>query len=153
MLRIQAIHLGLILILGLPFFACGDDNQGQGQGLDSLMTDSIPVDTATGLAAQVVVPELVGRWQLVEMRNGDMPMSTDDIGESVMELTPTGRMITSAPDLPPEEVEFSYRNDSLYNEDFGTVQRIEALTSDQLILLMEIDNTPIRWIYRRMPPQ
>lgn len=151
MMHITSLRFWAALLLCLSFWACEDRGQGNGGDADSLLTDSIPYDTVALPPGQPIVPELVGRWQLVEMRNGEMPMSTDDIGESVMELTAAGQMITSAPDLPPETVAFSYRNDSLYNEDFGTVQRIEELSTQRLVLLMEVDNTPIRWIYQRLP--
>lgn len=144
MTHLNAFRFWVCLLLCLPVIACQDE--GKGTQDDAFMTDSIPTDSL----GQVIVPELLGRWQLVEMRNGDMPMSTEEIGESVMELTAQGRMITQTPDLPEEETEFSYRNDSLYNEDLGTIQRIEELSDQRLVLYMEVDKTPIRWIYRRL---
>ncbi|MEM7655492.1 MAG: hypothetical protein AAF399_05130 [Bacteroidota bacterium] len=141
----QLLFIGASVLL---LFGCGNESEEANQ--TELATDSVTIALPPDLVT--LAPELIGSWKLEEMSYGSNIMSIADLGESTLEFTETGKMISSTPDLPPEESDFSFYNDTIRSDIDGVEQRIELLTGVQLVLVSTIDGTEIKRVYSRITP-
>lgn len=130
--------------------ACSSNEPATSDDQEEVSSDSIQVEIPE--AGPAISPELIGTWRLEEMRYGNTPMSIQDTGESTLEFTDKGTMITSAPGLSPEETTFTFENDVIVSDLDGLTQKIIELEGDRLVLVYEIDNTEIKRIFSRVIP-
>ncbi|MEM7371237.1 MAG: lipocalin family protein [Bacteroidota bacterium] len=130
--------------------SCSSNEHATTESQEEGMSDSILVEILE--AGPSISPELIGTWRMEEMRYGNTPMSIEDTGESTLEFTDKGTMITSAPGLSPEETTFTFENDVIVSDLDGLTQKIVELSGDRLVLVYEIDNTEIKRIFTRVTP-
>lgn len=136
----------ILIFFGFVFVLFSCDSTTESSNASS--KDSLEVEIIDNEAA-AVAPNLIGRWQLKEIRMGNTPMSMEDFGVSTIEFTADGNMISRAPDLPAETFPFELDNDVISSEGQDGDQRIEEVTDSRLVLVSTIDGTDIKYIYDR----
>ncbi|TAE51441.1 MAG: hypothetical protein EAZ89_10135 [Bacteroidetes bacterium] len=134
--------------------SCTSSETQEKTGADTLAADTLVI-TGPDLsvkAAPTVLPELVGKWQLVEIQSGEStPMGMDLTGNSAWEFTADGNLIISAPDLGSQSYPFTYENGVIRSEGTPDDQLVTELTPNRLVLSYTIDNTEIRNVFKRQP--
>lgn len=113
-------------------------------------TDASPADSAE---AESIAPveensPLLGTWQMVEMRTGDLIISESDLGLSLTHFTEQGTMIQESDDLSPLEQDFRVADSYLITKQEGK-QLIQLLNKDSLVLSKIVDAEPIVYTYIR----
>lgn len=144
-LGVIALSLPLLLLV-----SCGNegepaDSEGPAEG-DTLV---VVLPEEPSLTVAEAAPELIGTWQLEEMRVGDTPMSVDEVGESTLTFTAEGEMVSATPELGEETTPFVYQDGLILIDDGFGARRIEQLTNEHLELGVSIDGETVRYRYRR----
>ncbi|GAB4412202.1 MAG: hypothetical protein OHK0039_17980 [Bacteroidia bacterium] len=139
----------LLLILGLAFQACEPSTQQETpEDADTLSIDSIVYEEMRERGLATIAPELIGVWQLEEMRLDDTPMSVGDVGENFLEFRADGLRIATSPGTSPDTSAFVYEDNTIRTE-LDENLRIEEISSTRLVLSTTLDNTTVRYIYKR----
>jgi hypothetical protein len=140
-------RLFFLACLFLGLMSCESSDSGKTEETSRTDSDSVAVFLPPDLVT--LAPELIGSWKLEEVSYGSTILSTDETGESSLEFTKNGLMISSTPDLPPEESRFTFESDTIRSEIDGTAQRIESISNTSLVLVSIIDDTEIKRVYSR----
>lgn len=147
----RILNLFPALMLALFMGACQSGSQQAPEGTlsDTLTVDSV-IDPSAMPAPDEISPDLIGKWQTVQIRIGDLFMSTDDIELPIREFQENGTMIIHSAGAAPQTISFSYQPGSIFSEQEGE-ENIELLTADSLILSRTVDGDKAEYVYVKNP--
>jgi len=144
----------LFLIFLTSLYSCQEESKSADDEAMTAIQDSLPADM-TGTRS-IDSPEatngvgLIGKWKLSERKMGVQVLEMLENDESTLEFTPEGTLISESDGFEPESFEFTRTGDLLSSDLWDTSQSIKTLSTEELVLVYQVDGVDIDHVYKRV---
>ena len=145
----KRLLIGIVaLLVGVAGNGCGSESTTSEEevGMDSVEV-AVPSEP---MAIELTAPELLGKWQLVNQRVGELFISPAEIDNPVREFTADGQMILTTNASDPHTVSYTYLDGVISTLQEGD-QLVSFLSADSLVLTETVDGVEAEYVYRKVP--